>query len=147
MGRNTEVWGSVLGCHGEDARNGNGERLLRFCSVNELMITNTWYPHKDIHKYTWICPGRQLRSLIDYFLVRRETKTRVHDVKAVRGAEIGSDHHLVLMKLSMRSKGKRKDRVKNRARVKIERLKERGEQLTYHYRIRQKMNSGRRHEG
>ena len=27
----------------------SGERLLRFCSVNELMITNTWYPHKDIH--------------------------------------------------------------------------------------------------
>ena len=64
----------------------SGERLLRFCSVNELMITNTWHPHKDIHKYTWICPGRQLRSLTDYFLVRRETKTRVHDVKVVRGA-------------------------------------------------------------
>ena len=86
VGRNTEVWGSVLGGHGEDARNEIGERLLRFCSVNELMITNTWYSHKDIHKYTWICPGRQLRSLTDYFLVRRETKTRVHDVKVVRGA-------------------------------------------------------------
>ena len=67
VGRNMEVWGSVLGCHGEDARNENGERLMRCCSVNELMITNTWYPHKDIHKYTWICPRRQLRSLIDYF--------------------------------------------------------------------------------
>ena len=99
-----------------------GKGCFRFCSVNELMITNRWYPHKDIHKYTCICPGRQPRSLIDYFLVRRETKTRVHDVKVVRGAEIGSDHHLVLMKLSMRSKGERKDRVKNRARVKIERL-------------------------
>ena len=105
----------------EDARNESGERLLRFCSVNELMITNTWYPHKDIHKdihkYTWICPGRQLRSLFDYFLVRR-----VHDVKVVRGAEIGSDRHLVLMKMSMRSKVERKNRVKNKARVKIERL-------------------------
>ena len=40
----------------------HGKRLLRFCLVNELMITRTWYPYKDIHKYTWICPGRQLRS-------------------------------------------------------------------------------------
>ena len=48
--------------------------------------------------------------------MKKETKTRVHDVKVVRGAEIGSDHHLVLMKLSMRSKGERKDRVKNGAR-------------------------------
>ena len=47
VNRNTEVWGSVLGCHGEEVRNESGERLLRFCLVNELMITNTWYPHKD----------------------------------------------------------------------------------------------------
>ena len=80
-------------------------------------------------------------------MVRKETKIRVHDVKVVRGAEIESDYHLVLMKLSMRSKGERKDMVKNRARVKIERLKERGEQLKYQCRIRQKMNSGSRHEG
>ena len=68
-------------------------------------------------------------------------------MKVVRGAEIGSDHHLVLMKLSMRSKGESKDRVKITARVKIDRLKERGEQLRYQCRILQKMNSSRRHEG
>ena len=29
VGRNTEVWGSVLGCHGEDTRNESGERLFQ----------------------------------------------------------------------------------------------------------------------
>ena len=65
--------------------------------MNELIVTNTWYTHKDIQRFSWVCPGRQLKSLIDYFLVRKDTKARVHDVKVVRGAEIGSDHHLVLM--------------------------------------------------
>ena len=41
VGRNTEVWGSVLGCHGEDVINESGKRLLRFCSVNELIVANT----------------------------------------------------------------------------------------------------------
>ena len=52
-------------------------------------------------------------------------------MKVVRGAEIGSGHHLVLMKVSMKSKGERKDRVKNRARIRKDRLKDRCEQLRY----------------
>ena len=36
-----QVWDSVLGCHGEDVRNESGERLLMFCSMNELIVTNT----------------------------------------------------------------------------------------------------------
>ena len=63
VGENTHVWGSVLGCHGEDVRNESGERLLRFCTVNELMVTNTWYSHKNIHKYTWMCPEEPVRLL------------------------------------------------------------------------------------
>ena len=148
VGKSTEGWSDVLGCYGEDTRNESGVRLLSFCSVNELVVTNTWYPHKDIHKYTWVCPGRQLKSLFDYFLVRRETKARVHDVKVVRGAEIGSDHHMVLMKLSKKSKckGEGRDRVNSRARVRTERLKHRHEQLKYQCRLRQKINSAVGHK-
>jgi len=40
-------------------------------------------------------PRRTAEELIDYFLVRKETKARVHDVKVAKG-----DHHLVLMKLT-----------------------------------------------
>ena len=67
--------------------NSNRERLLRFCSVNELIVANTWYSHNNIHESSWVCPGRQLKSLIYYFLVRRDTKATVHNVKVVRGAE------------------------------------------------------------
>lgn len=43
-----------------------------------------------------------MKSIIDYFLVRKKFMKLVKDVKVVRGAEVGSDHHLVLMKVKLR---------------------------------------------
>ena len=40
--------------------------LLQFCAENELVVTNTWFQHKDIHKFTWECTGNNQRSIIDY---------------------------------------------------------------------------------
>ena len=64
-----------------------------------------------------------MKSLSDYFLVIKDTKASVHDVKVVRGAEIGSDHHLVLMKLSKKNKGEVHGGVVSGAKIRIERLK------------------------
>ena len=64
---------------------------MRFCTVNEMLVTNTWYQHKEIHKHTWVCPGRELRSIVHYFLARKDNQVRVNYVKVVRGAEIGND--------------------------------------------------------
>ena len=104
VGRNVEVWGGVIGRQGEVVENGNGKRLLQFCAENELVVTNTWFQHKDIHKFTWECRGKSQRSIIDYFLVRKEMKGQIRDVKVVRGAEIGSDHYLVLMVIKLKWK-------------------------------------------
>ena len=57
VGRNVEVWGGVIGRQGEVVENENG-RLLQFCAKNELVVTNTWFQQKDIHKFTWECRGR-----------------------------------------------------------------------------------------
>ena len=112
VGDDTSIWGEVLGRYGEEVCNENGRRLLQFCNEYNLWISNTWFPHKRIHKYTWECRGRGLRSLIDYFLVGKEARKQVMDVKAVRGAEIGSDHYLVLMKIKLKAR-----RVKNSSQV------------------------------
>ena len=47
------------------------------------------------------CPGRGLQSIIDYFLVRSDQRRYVHDVRVIRGAEIESDHYLVLVKVNI----------------------------------------------
>ena len=72
-------------------KNDSGDKLLRFCAVNDMLVMNSWFQHKDIHKFTWTCPGRGLKSIIDYFVVRRDTRVRVKDVKVVREADVSSD--------------------------------------------------------
>ena len=84
--------------------NDSGSGLLRFSAENEFSIKNTHFEHQEIHKCTWKSPGRRLRSIIDYFLVRADRRQDVNDVRVIRGAEIGSDHHLVLMKMKVRGR-------------------------------------------
>ena len=52
VGSDNEMWRSVIGSHSPDQRNENGERLLDFCACNDLVVTNTCFPHKTIHKCT-----------------------------------------------------------------------------------------------
>ena len=101
VGRDGEAWGGVIGRHGEETKTRSGQRLLSVCAANELMILNTFFQHKDIHKYTWESRRRGLRSIIDYFVVKKALRTGVADVKVIRGAEVGGDHYLVLMKLKV----------------------------------------------
>ena len=102
VGRDVTTWGEVIDRHGEAAMNGNGQRLLRLCAMNELVVLNTFYQHKDIHKFTWESKGRGLKSVIDYFIMRKVLRPGVADVKVIRGAEAGSDHYLVLMRVNLK---------------------------------------------
>ena len=45
--------GDVVGPYGEDMENGNGQRLKEECKVNDLVIMNSMFKHRDIHKFTW----------------------------------------------------------------------------------------------
>ena len=54
--------------------------------------------HKEIHQFTWECRSRGLKSILDYFLVRREDRRRVKDTKVARRAEISSDHYLGILR-------------------------------------------------
>ena len=52
VGRNKELWQSVLGSYGIGKCNDNGLRLLSLCSENALTITNTQFKLRTIHKAT-----------------------------------------------------------------------------------------------
>ena len=46
-----------MGKHGLGQRNDSGEGLCDMCDMNELVTTGTLFPHKTIHKVTWVSPG------------------------------------------------------------------------------------------
>lgn len=99
VGRKDEESGDTVGVHGEDIKNNNGCRLIDFCLLNNLIITNTFYKHKDIHKYTREVKSRNEKSIIDYVIINKDRRKEVLDTRVKRGAEIYSDHYLVMSKI------------------------------------------------
>ncbi|XP_072398362.1 uncharacterized protein [Diabrotica undecimpunctata] len=56
---------------------------------------------KDVHKYTREVKSRGERSIIDYVLVNRSSRQYIKDIRVKRGAEIYSDHYLVVARTSL----------------------------------------------
>ena len=52
VGEDNEGYENIIGNHGVGERNDNGERLVDFCRLNNLVVTGTIFPHKLIHKQT-----------------------------------------------------------------------------------------------
>ena len=69
VGSDFSSWNSVIGPHGIGECNENGERLLDFCASNQLIITNTWFQHKLLHKATWFRNGNRFRYQVSGILI------------------------------------------------------------------------------
>lgn len=90
--------GQVVGAFGLGTRNERGDRLVDFCKQYDLVVTNTY---QNIHRkkmYTWKMPGDIGRYQIDYILVRKRFRNQVRRCKTYPGADVDSDHNLLMMK-------------------------------------------------
>ena len=118
----------VVGPYGSAREtNDNGERLLSFCSVNGLIIGNTQFQHKKIHKNTWRSPNGIIFNEIDYICISKEWRRAIKDVKSCRGADVGSDHYLVTAKIQLKLKVLKTQKVSKPfdvAKLKIESVRE-----------------------
>jgi hypothetical protein len=59
-----------IGTFGEQTVNKTGMRLVDFVVYNNIRIMNTFFNHKNIHKYTW--SARNFKSIIDYFIANEK---------------------------------------------------------------------------
>jgi len=73
--------------------------LRDFCAFNKLKITNSFYRHKDIHKFSW--EARGTKSITDYIITNDKLKSDIEDTRVFRGSEIDSDHKLVESKFKL----------------------------------------------
>lgn len=95
---------NVTGAFGLERRNERGQRLLEFCAKHNLIITNTCFdPHRR-RRYTWKMPGDINRYQIDYIMVKNRFKNQVKKSRSYPGADIDSDHNLVMMKCELKFK-------------------------------------------
>lgn len=109
MGSDVSSWGTVLGLHGFGDVNENGKHLLDFCTNNQLVLTNTWFQHKLIHKDTWFRNRDRPRvgHMIDFMLVKKCFRNSVLDTHVYRSTLHDSDHELVVSSLHFKIKAKR----------------------------------------
>ena len=91
----------VTGAHGTGIRNNSGKRLLEFCPVNDLFVTNTGFRNRPRHKTTWISPDGCTKNEIDYILIRSRFKSSALNCRAYPIADCGSDHNLVATRLRL----------------------------------------------
>ena len=54
IGGNNNGFETVMGREGPGTMNENGERFAAACADNNLVIGGSVFPHKNIHKATWV---------------------------------------------------------------------------------------------
>ena len=146
VGSDVEGYERVMGKHGVGTRNDNGEKLCDFCGMNDLVITGTIFPHKKIHKQTWISPDRRPCNQIDHVLINRKFRTSVLDTRAIRSADIASDHHLVCTKLRLKLKAAPNRRGIRRMRYDTQKLENDGCRRRFRLELRNRFEILQREE-
>ena len=92
-------WKGTCGRYCNAETNERGLRLLEFTSHNDLMLANTFGPHKASRRWTWHSPSGEHHNQIDYIMVKRcfQSSMNIARTRSFPGADIGRDHELLMM--------------------------------------------------
>ena len=118
-------WAGNVGKFGWGETNDRGIRLLEFARFNNFVLANTLFDHKASRRITWHSPNMKDHNQIDYILFPRRflSGIRASRTKSFPGADVGSDHELVMM--TVKIKLKKLSKSKNpRIKYNLEKLKD-----------------------
>ena len=92
----------ITGQFGLGSMNERESRLLQFCEENNMMIVNTYFQHPKRRLYTWRSPGDIYRNQIDFILINKRFGNAVKQARTYPGADVGSDHNPLMIKMNIR---------------------------------------------
>ena len=90
---------SIIGPHGFDNRNDKGVWALQLLALQDLMVTNTFFEHRDHTTHTSYLPP-SLPQMLDVISVSSSSFKRVRDC-ALWEHSIPSDHAGIICKFSI----------------------------------------------
>ncbi|XP_038106723.1 craniofacial development protein 2-like [Culex quinquefasciatus] len=102
--------------------NENGLRLIDFATSKNMAVRSTCFQHNLRDKYTWRSPQGS-ESQIDHVVIDGRHFSDIIDVRTYRGANVDSDHYLVMVKMRQRLSLAKSVRYRRPPRLDLERLK------------------------
>jgi exonuclease III len=82
--------------------NDNGHRLIQMAASHSMVIGSTIFEHKDIHKATWVSQDISSEKQIYHVLIDSRHLYNLLNVRTFRGANVDSDHYLVIARIRSR---------------------------------------------
>ena len=103
----------IVGKNGvHNVTNDNGERLINFAVSRNVIIGSTMFKHRNIHLVTWSSPDKLHFNQNEHVLIDKRHASNLMHVRTYRGANIDSDHYLVLSRVRARiSNSKKRTKV------------------------------------
>jgi hypothetical protein len=91
-----QLFKPIIGMHSKHEESSeNGLRAIDFAAGKNMCISSTFFPHKTIHKETWISPDGKTKNQIDHVMIDSRHATDISDVRSFRGADCNTDRFLV----------------------------------------------------
>ena len=137
IGSDNSGYEEVMGRQGLGRMNENGEMLADFGAFNNMIIGGSVFPHRRIHKATWVSPDHRTENQIDHICIGRKFRRSMQDVRVQRGADAAPDHHLVLARMKMKLK-KREVKRSTRTQYNVDFLQDRVTTETFRLTVKNK---------
>ena len=153
-GTGYQQYSENMGKYGKGMLNNNGKHLLDLAKRNEMLLTNTIFPHKKAHRTTWTAPERKkdvlhhdgtkrknpYRNQIDYILVKCNHRRLITNSRSYAGIETETDHKLVIMNMNLDWWKLPKNTKKREKKINIKNLSNADMRTSYKNTVKRQMN-------